>query len=325
MRRVGRTLLCLAVAGAFAAAAAASASAQPPEYGRCVAKAVVGGSGFKTSKCTSAAGTGAKYEWLPGPGPQPGFSSEAKIVYSHGYKICRTALFEEELAKRERAEAETAPEPLKAELIEKAVEHETSAADTYRRAEKDRKECEALIESEEGKAPVRLATADRAHLSCAAESSTGDYAGPTEVADVRVTLSECAKKEQSCQTEGAGEGEIVTSQLSGRLGVISVNKGKIKPGLDLQPEADAPFVEFSCGSTSFVITGSLVRSVLANQMTKVEARSFHQKHGHQKPEGFLGEPDYLEAALDGAAAEPIGVEIRDEQVSEEKIEVSTTL
>lgn len=325
MRQVGRMLLCSVVAIVLAAATATAASAQPPEYGRCVAKAVVGGPGFKTSKCTSATGSAAKYEWLPGPGAQPAFSSEAKIVYSHGYKVCRTALFEEELAKRERTEAETAPEPLKAELIEKAVEHETSAADTYRRAEKDRKECEALIESEEGKAPVRLATVNRTHLSCAAESSTGEYAGATEVANVTLRLSECAKKEQPCQSEGAGEGEIVTSVLSGRLGVISDNKGKIKPGLDLTAAPSTPFVEFSCGSESFVVTGSLVRSVLANQMTKIEARSFHQKHGRQKPAGFLGELDYLEAAIAGATAEPIGIEIKDEQISEEKIEVSTTL
>ena len=218
MRRIGKLLLCVSAIAALTATMAASAFATPPEYGRCVAKAVKGGPGYTSSKCTVATGTKGKYEWLAGPGPQAAFVSEAKVVYSHDYRTCRTALFEEELAKKERTEAESASEPLKGELIEKAVEHETNASDYYRRAEKTRKECETLVEKEEGKAPVKLATAGGTHMSCAAEAGTGEYVSATEVANVNIRLSECAKKQQACQTEGAGEGEIRIATLSGRLG-----------------------------------------------------------------------------------------------------------
>jgi hypothetical protein len=325
MGRIGKLLLCVFAVAALAATTAASASAQPPEYGRCIAKAVKGGPGYTSSKCTVATATKGKYEWLAGPGPQAGFVSEAKIVYSHDYKTCRTALFEEELAKKERVEAEGASEPLKAELIEKAVEHETNASDYYRRAEKTRKDCETLVEKEEGKAPVKLATTGRTRLACAAEAGTGEYVSATEVGNVTFRLSECAKKQQACQTEGAGEGEIITAALSGRLGVVSDEKGKVKAGLDLQSASAGAFAEFSCGATTFVLSGSVVHGVTANRMAKVELRDFRQKDGHEIPDGFLGEPDFLEAAIGGAAPEAIGLEIKDEQISEEKIEVNTAV
>jgi hypothetical protein len=325
MRRVGKLSLCVSTVAALAATMTASAFAQQPEYGRCVAKAVKGGTGYTSSKCTVATGTKGKYEWLAGPGPQAGFVSEAKVVYSHDYKLCRTALFEEEVAKKERVEAEGASEPLKGELIERAVEHETNSSDYYRRAEKSRKECETLVEKEEGKAPVKLATVGGAHVSCAAEAGSGEYAGPTEVSNVILRLSECAKKGQACQTEGAGEGEITTSVLSGRLGVVSDEKGKVKAGLDLQSASAGAFAEFSCEATTFVLSGSVVHRVSTNKMAKVELRDFRQKHGMEIPEGFLGEPDFLEASIGGAAPEPIGLEIKDEQISEEKIEVNTAV
>ena len=107
--------------------------------------------------------------------------------------------------------------------------------------------------------------------------------------------------------------------------MISDEKGKIKDGLDLQPASAGAFAEFSCGATTFVLTGSVVHGVSANRMEKVELRNFRQRRGHQVPEGFLGEPDFLEAAIGGAAPESIGLEIKDEQISEEKIEVNTAV
>lgn len=325
MRSGGRLLLCALAVIAVVAANAAAASARPPEFGRCVAKATRGGAGYTNSGCTKTTETKGKYEWLAGPGPKAGFTAQAKIVFSHAYVLCRSALFEEETAKKERTEAESASEPRKNELEEKASEHEAKAEAIYRKAEKTRSQCEMIVEDEQGKTPVRLVARSDRHIGCAAESTTGEYSGSTEVADVLIRLSECAKRGQPCQTSGAAEGEIVTSQLSGRLGIISGSGKKIKAGLALQPASEGPFAEFGCGETTFVLTGSVVRRVEANKMAKVETRDFKEKGGRQEPEGFLGEPDYLEASIGGAAPEDIGLDIKDEQISEEAIEVNTTV
>jgi hypothetical protein len=58
--------LCLIAAFAISAVAAVSASAEAPEYGRCIKKAKVEGTGFSDAKCTKGVATKAKYEWLPG-------------------------------------------------------------------------------------------------------------------------------------------------------------------------------------------------------------------------------------------------------------------
>ena len=76
MRRLGTGGMCVVVALAICAVAAASASAVAPQFGRCV-KTKAGGSGYSSSSCTVAVGSGAKFEWLSGPGAGAHFSSAA--------------------------------------------------------------------------------------------------------------------------------------------------------------------------------------------------------------------------------------------------------
>jgi len=75
-------MLVLPLAAALTASvvAAASASAAAPEYGRCVNVAVLGKVGaFKNSGCTvRATASEHKFEWEPGPGAKPKFSSHLK-------------------------------------------------------------------------------------------------------------------------------------------------------------------------------------------------------------------------------------------------------
>jgi hypothetical protein len=72
MRIVG---LALIAALAMSSLATTRASAEPPEFGRCAKKAKAEGIGYSDKKCSkSAEGANAKYEWLPGPGPKPGFT-----------------------------------------------------------------------------------------------------------------------------------------------------------------------------------------------------------------------------------------------------------
>src|SRR6266566_9264543 len=77
MGRSGILAVSFAAALTVGAGAAASASAEAPEYGRCVNVAVLGKVGaFKNSGCTvRATASEHKFEWEPGPGAKPKFSS----------------------------------------------------------------------------------------------------------------------------------------------------------------------------------------------------------------------------------------------------------
>jgi hypothetical protein len=67
MRRIRIAGLCLVAVFAMSAIASATASATAPEFGKCLKKAVAGGSGYSNSGCTKAVtGATAKYEWVAG-------------------------------------------------------------------------------------------------------------------------------------------------------------------------------------------------------------------------------------------------------------------
>jgi hypothetical protein len=73
MRGIGGTAVCLAAcAAALGMTAATAAAAEPPEYGRCLAKT---GGTYEDAACTKTAAEGKeKYEWYPG------FSGEKPLV-----------------------------------------------------------------------------------------------------------------------------------------------------------------------------------------------------------------------------------------------------
>ena len=77
MKRLTATGLCLIGTLATSAAVAASASAEAPEYGRCV-KGVAHEGGFAGGTCmaTDKMDNDGAYEWLPGPGAKPGFTTK---------------------------------------------------------------------------------------------------------------------------------------------------------------------------------------------------------------------------------------------------------
>ncbi len=84
MRRLCLAFVAAAViATALVSAGTASASSRfvPPEFGHCV-KYPKGqsGSGYSDSTCTGAVASGARYHWLPGPGPKPGFTASTGSV-----------------------------------------------------------------------------------------------------------------------------------------------------------------------------------------------------------------------------------------------------
>src|SRR5271169_6941532 len=110
----GLCLVVVLVAGAFATASAMAAEA--PEFGRCVKKSKREGAGFSDSKCVRAVGSGAKYEWVGGPGPKTGFTWVERFAFGRQHKQCSLALSEERLAIEYREAAEKVGEPEKAKL-----------------------------------------------------------------------------------------------------------------------------------------------------------------------------------------------------------------
>jgi len=63
MKRIRILGLCLFAALAMSVVTVAGASGAAPEFGRCLKKAVAGGSGASDASCKKPVGTGAKFEW----------------------------------------------------------------------------------------------------------------------------------------------------------------------------------------------------------------------------------------------------------------------
>jgi hypothetical protein len=336
MRRLTAAAAGVLAALAIVSVATSAAIAAAPEYGRCAAKL---GGGYKDKLCTKATASKGKFEWEVGPGPRPSFSWEARSLYSPRYHECSKAISEAGIAADYRARAEVAEEPERGELQREAERHEVASQQAYAEAGNPnppdtRAQCEALIEGESARAPAVFETVPvgpakhlvpALKLACGGVSASGQYTGPSTVGGLVVTFTECASKGTACNSEAAGEGEIVSSMLGGTLGVTQIKHGKSKPGLALAAsEEGAPFVAFSCGGTTAVISGSVITEVAGDHPNLVEDIAFGQSAGVQRPLSFLGGPaDVLETSIDGRADEQTGLALKVQQTNEEAIEVNT--
>lgn len=76
-----RLAAVVASAAVLVPAAMAGATWAPPEFGRCVKYAKgQSGSGYDNATCTGKSTTGARFHWLAGPGPKPGFTASTGSV-----------------------------------------------------------------------------------------------------------------------------------------------------------------------------------------------------------------------------------------------------
>ncbi len=84
MRTLRLALVAAAViTTALVSAGTASASSRfvPPQFGHCVKYSKgQSGSGYSDSTCTGVVASGARFHWLPGPGPKPGFTASTGSV-----------------------------------------------------------------------------------------------------------------------------------------------------------------------------------------------------------------------------------------------------
>lgn len=167
-----------------------------------------------------------------------------------------------------------------------------------------------------------LATVGGTAVTCKTQESGGEFNSSKTVTGVVVRFTSCEAAGFKCATAGAKEGEIVTKELEGKIGVE--NKLKHKLALDLFPVGGGLYVTFNCGASLHIsVGGSVLVNVLADKMVSVLTLKYSAKLGHQKPEHFEGEPnDVLLTEINGKAPEQSGITITSTQTGEEAMEAN---
>jgi hypothetical protein len=348
VRTLYTALLAACVLGAVTSANAYASEFKAPEFGRCI-KTAKGftGAGFSDAGCTSVVASDAKYEWQPGPGPKPGFTTTARYKPGPVTKKCIVAKHYEERvgywagkAKEAEEAAAVAAPPLKERLEEEARKDREKQKEYEEKANKKyaetglpnpRVECPILIEDEaEGAEPVVLETESGTRVECEGLSGSGKYTGLKTVGEVSTTFTGCEVGETGikCTSPGAVEGEIKPAALKGELGVIKTEGKAVNNeiGIDLAPESGSTAAQFKCAFASITVTGSIIHEVVTNRMLASESEKFLQKNGQQRPEKFEGQPaDVLYSQLGESEPEQAGEGLLSKLKNEEKMEVNSTV
>jgi hypothetical protein len=163
-------------------------------------------------------------------------------------------------------------------------------------------------------------------VGCESESSTGEYVGTKEVANVRVRFKGCKVVPFVCTTAGLNEGELETVPLEGR--VVWEKEKEHKAALDLYPGGGAEkFIEFTCGTTLTVaVRGSILVNVPVDKMSDTVTLKYKGKHGFQGleyfEEGGVKVKDVLEADFAGKGYDQADQIITSIVKNEEKLELN---
>jgi len=227
-------------------------------------------------------------------------------------------------------------------LSEEAEENRNAATKELAKAKMTLHECEIYVETTRALAPAELETVGGSTVICGEVASKGEYTGPKTVGNLVTTFGQCEITEDGillkCTSAGAAEeGEISTSTLDGKLGVVKKveEHGEVtvlKEGIALFPASGEVVAEFSCDgslgpykiSVPVKVTGSVVHDVEGNKMVSTEVEKFTQTKGKQNPEAFQepSETDVLETSVSGGADEQSGMKLRTTLENEEPIEVN---
>jgi hypothetical protein len=139
---------------------------------------------------------------------------------------------------------------------------------------------------------MTLETVGHTKITCPASSSEGEYTGPkTQTVSLRLTGCHTGSRAtlKSCQSSGAGAGEIQTSTLAGSLDFIKENVMPTLPvlGVDLKPVSGTELAAIECGGSPQALSGSVIAPITAIDKMKT---SFKEKPtatgGIQAPEAF---------------------------------------
>jgi alpha-tubulin suppressor-like RCC1 family protein len=178
---------------------------------------------------------------------------------------------------------------------------------------------------------MRIETTGKRTILCTGETGSGAYVADKTVASVQLRLSGCHHGSSEPCSTGATAGELVTSPLSGTLGVILTStEGTLKNevGLDLRPAPSTPIAEFSCGHTAYLLTGAVIAEVKTNAMQlNTDVWKLAETKGIQKPVRFEGrEEQTLQLRVGGGGGpEQAGVSLSVVISNEEKVETSSVL
>jgi PKD repeat protein len=180
------------------------------------------------------------------------------------------------------------------------------------------------------KAPskITLETHAKAKYTCTAESGSGQYTGAKTVSGVTLVLTGCASGSEPCTSSGAKAGEVVSSSLHGSVGVTKAGSpsSKDKAGISFASTGSTPFAEFTCGSTTVTLKGSIIGELKANAMETSQTIKFGVSKGAEKILGFVGGLEQkLEAKRGAGAFESAGLGLTTIQTNEEAGEVNTVV
>lgn len=171
--------------------------------------------------------------------------------------------------------------------------------------------------------PAKLETAAKSTVQCAENTLAGEYTGSQSMR-LTIKFTGCAAPGAlggRCQSEGAQAGEIETSALTGRLGVIKAGK-KPTVGWDIEPAAGPYLAVFKCGEASVALNGSVIAPVTSvDKMASAFVLKFKAAKGIQKPTQFeAGVGDTL-GFVTNSAEEPAGLTMTDSLSGEEPVEI----
>lgn len=176
---------------------------------------------------------------------------------------------------------------------------------------------------------LTLESEGKQQITCASESSGGEYSGAKALSGIVLKLTGCRlNASESCQSAGAAAGEVLSDELAGTLGVVQVSASptKTKLGLALGPASGETFAELSCGADAVVIRGSAAAPLKTDKMLTQQMLKFKATKGTQKPAGFEGgAPAALEMRIGDESFERTGLTVTATQTNEEAVEVNSVL
>ncbi len=165
-----------------------------------------------------------------------------------------------------------------------------------------------------------------AKVSCKHSAMSGEYTG-AKTASATLTLTGCeqASNGGSCQS-GASAGEIVSSSLSGTLGLVedqvSKTSSHVTAGLVLTGSPSLLSAECAGAKERLVLSGAVIAPVAsAGKMTSSFSLSFHASAGKQLPEGFEEESRQTLTATMGSGSEQAGLTMTEKIKNEEHVEI----
>src|SRR4029077_12897684 len=164
---------------------------------------------------------------------------------------------------------------------------------------------------------VTLQTKGGHSVTCKASATSSELSNHKELQGVTVTYMGCKASEAACSSAGAKSEEVITHALIARL--VYINKATKEVGVLYKPASGTTVAEFSCGSTKYALTGSVIAKVPHEQINNSRTSftwEFKQKSGVQEP------TEYEEGATKiSAFLRLFGLE----QAGEEKTDSVTTL